>query len=166
MTCRQMRSVFLVLISLAPFSATAQRARKTKTGVPCGNSYISADKTCHVGATTTPRDTAKSSAYISPASAFGQAQSVAQPITGTLTSLYTEFAASLRPWLMKRVIVRNSGADERALQGAALSEIRSDHIVLVAAGNHFWIPFGSIEMAYSDQPASLSDAALTLVMRR
>lgn len=57
---RAIASIMLVAIFAAP--ATAQRRAKPHKGIRCGNSWISASKTCRIGtsATTTP-DTASHS---------------------------------------------------------------------------------------------------------
>lgn len=154
----------LVLLPIALLRAQ----RNCKTGVPCGGSCISASKACHVGASAPAagKDTVRPIGSVPPKWSLSESTTTKTLPAPSFSGLYADFVEALRPWLLRSVVIRNSGGDDRTLRDARLAGIKSDHVELTAAGVHIMIPFSSIEMVYWDNPPTLQESALTVVIRR
>ena len=166
-----MRSVGLLLaLTLLALPAEAQRRRSSShssgRGVPCGNSYISADKVCHKDTppaqqATTGADSAR--ALSAPAQLLATPSVAAQPSApAPAAASYAPLAASLQPFIGATVALRNVPAEEKWQRQMVLSEILGDHIVVIGNGHVLHIPFSAL--AYAEMEVG-SPKAITLVFR-
>lgn len=162
-----MRSVVLalMLLGIAVVPAEAQRkSRSSGRGVPCGKSYISPDKVCHIGAPASPKpdsapssSTAPSPANLAAPSGAGTivpARSVAamssSPVAASSQPTYAEFVAPLAEMIGFKVNLKNPPIDDKWLRSATLAEVHSDHLLLAAENRRVRIPLSSIELYYTD----------------
>jgi hypothetical protein len=162
-----MRSAILVLMLLGIASVPADAQRKSRSsgrGVPCGRSYISPDRICHIGAPASPKpDSTPSASGVSPranlvtaagAAAVTPTRSVAATSTGPIAvpsqPTYAEFVAPLAEMIGFKVNLKNPPIDDNWLRSATLAEVHSDHLLLAAENRRVRIPLSSIELYYTD----------------
>lgn len=167
-----MRSVALILLVVAFSDADAQR-RCTK-GIPCGNSCISAGKTCRVGTGTAvaaprepPRAAPPRADSISPVRL--QPERLVPPDTGPSIAAITSktLAAALGPLKAAGafVPVRIYGLqkNERWMEQGELLEVQADHLIVIAQNSRLRIPFTSIQILYTS--LDVVDKTLSIILR-
>jgi hypothetical protein len=172
-----MRFAILALLLLGLATAPADAQRKSKSsgrGVPCGRSYISPDKVCHVGAPASPKPDSTPSrsapanlasptatATVVPAGSVGPVATAAP--AGPSRPAYAEFLAPLTEMIGFKVNIKNPPIDDRWLRNATLAEVHSDHLLLAAENRRVRIPLSSIELYYTDPGAA---GELTIAFRK
>lgn len=166
--------VVVALLTVSHPSAAQRKARGSGGGVPCGRSYIAANKVCHIG-TATSSDTAKLQTggahndgtyqYVSPDSM--QKLAVAQSAAGAPSSQTVQpqpransFAVALRSSTGRAVIVKNANTD---LRDGTLGWVYEDHLVVKSGTREYLIPLNAIDFAYADGPDAMT---LVIVLRK
>lgn len=160
---------FASLLSASPAAAQRRKSSGAHRGIPCGNSYISADKVCHKdtppsAAPTAAADTVhavRPTQLAAPSSGLPLAATDAPPAYSVAAP--PPFVTSLQPFVGAIVSFRNSPMDEKWQREMVLSEITSDHLVVMGSGHVMRIPLAAI--AFTDVEAG-NTSRITVVFRK
>ena len=163
-------AVMLGVCVTAPAAAQRRRSsgssRHPGTGIPCGQSYISASKTCHIAPTTVPPDTTPA-APVLPVAVVGTAapmnSGLSQSSTAPPLGIYPEFLVPLEGMIGFRALLRNTPISDGWIKAARIVEVHPDHLLLVADDKQIRLPLSSIEFYFIDPKDS---GSVTLVLRK